>query len=107
MRKKRKVKPSQSPLLRDVTWAAGIYEGEGNCEGRRSGRTTEYISVTQKDKWLLYRLRRLWGGSIWTNKRSCSRWYLTGEDAREFMNQILPYLSPRRVKQWASKTVAS
>lgn len=84
------------PSLLDIAWAAGIVEGEGNFDGRP---TTEQVNVTQKDLWLLERFQRLFGGSIWTNTRGVSRWYLTGARARGFTMTIFSFLSPRRRKQ--------
>ena len=99
MRVRKKKPPTRPHSAIDVAWAAGIYEGEGNCDGRRN-RTTEVVNVTQKGRWILYRIAAFWGGTIWTNKRQVSRWYLTGQDARNFMAEIWPYLSPRRKAQW-------
>lgn len=85
----------------DVAWAAGVYEGEGSYDG---GNTT--LHVDQKDPWLVFRLRDLFGGSYFqyairskTKKYPQWRWQICGERARIFLRSIFPYLSPRRKEQ--------
>src|SRR5258706_7126079 len=83
--------PTEVPTMKDIAWAAGIYEGEGsvsrdvNCTGYWSGIR---ISVTQKDRWLLHRLKALFGGTIATQKTNvpypCSEWRLASSRANGF-----------------------
>ena len=62
--------PTAHPTTLDIAWAAGIHEGEGWCgrtsANRKTGKTstTETINIAQKDHWLLFRLKALFGGSI-------------------------------------------
>ena len=87
------------PTLLDITWAAGIYEGEGSALVAKKQRSAS-ISVPQKDDWLLLRLKRLFGGSIYRNaNRPCALWYITGARARGFATTIFSFLSPRRQTQ--------
>lgn len=90
--------------MRDLAWAAGIYEGEGSCV-TGSGLA---VTVAQKDKWLVDRLVALFGGSALTRpnisptsgKRGrINVWYVTGPRARGFILTIYTLLSPRRRAQ--------
>ena len=85
-------------------WAAGIYEGEGTIGlgGWNKGfDRSVYISITQKDRWLLHKLKSVFGGSVGKPRKTdgCSGWYLFSESARVFIRKIYPLLSPRRQKQ--------
>ena len=75
-----------------IAWAAGIYEGEGTFSGGRS------VRVVQKDSWLIYRIAKLFGGTVST-ERGYYTWTVTGERARGFLLTIFSFLSPRRRKQ--------
>ena len=87
------------PTLLDIAWAAGIYEGEGSALVAKKQRSAS-ISVPQKDDWLLLRLKRLFGGSIYRNvNRPCAIWYVTGARARGFAMTIFSLLSLRRQTQ--------
>lgn len=88
----------ETPTSEDIAWAAGIYEGEGYCQPPHLG-----ISITQKDRWMLERLRSLFGGSIGEksngkNDTTYYRWRLSGSRAHGFAMTIYSYLSPRRKK---------
>jgi hypothetical protein len=92
--------------LCDIAWAAGIYEGEGSVQGpilnRERGRTTIKVAVAQKERWLLDRMKALFGGTVWHKPyRDSIRgiWYLTGPRGRGFVMTVYPYLSPRRREQ--------
>jgi hypothetical protein len=101
--------PKIHPETKDIYWAAGIYEGEGNCI---QATRTQRVSISQKDIWILDKFRALFGGSV--NKRknngsnlvkrptgdlSCFCWVLTGVRARGFLMTIYSLLSPRRQEQ--------
>lgn len=93
----------EHPTNIDIAWAAGIWEGEGNCcstswskEGQK--HTTTKIVVTQKDPWLLNKLKLLFGGSICKHS-FCFQWSITGARARGFIMTIYTFLSPRRKEQ--------
>jgi hypothetical protein len=84
----------ETPTPCDLAWAAGIYEGEGACSDLHA------VSVTQKDTWLLYRLKSKFGGKVALNySNGCSRWVATGSRARGFLMTIFLFLSPKRKLQ--------
>ena len=85
---------TRSPTVCDIAWAAGVFEGEGTCGYWGSA------SVTQKDTWVLIRLKALFGGSIQRNySNGCSRWSATGTRARGFLMTVYLFLSPKRKLQ--------
>lgn len=93
--------PVERPTLKDIAWAAGIYEGEGHVG--RSARGAVTANVSQKDGWLPERLRQLFGGCTghYASQSSLGnsmmwRWYLCGPRALGFLFTIYPLLSPRR-----------
>lgn len=94
------------PQMKNVYWAAGIYEGEGTVNswasgGKKSGNVR--VSVWQKDRWILIRLKAFFGGSV--NKvreykgHNLYAWTACGVHARGFLYTIFSELSPRRRKQ--------
>ena len=101
---KARLAPSQEATAADFQWAAGFYEGEGYI--RRAGRT-ETVTVPQKDRWSLERMRVLFGGSINTHEintpagapTDISVWAVSGARARGFIQSIYGLLSPRRQEQ--------
>jgi hypothetical protein len=90
--------PVNSPSMRDIAWAAGVYEGEGTCHANIRRTNSITLSISQKDLWLLQRLKMLFGGEIY-DARSISMWVLAGARARGFLMTIYALLSPRRQKQ--------
>jgi hypothetical protein len=83
-----------------LAWAAGIFEGEGS--------TNRYnpITVAQKDPWILYKLKELYGGSItYYNDKNIFVWYLGSEEGRNLLRSMIPYLSPRRLQQIENNNV--
>jgi hypothetical protein len=100
---------TEHPTLRDITWAAGIFEGEG-CAAKNGIRSGEFVGVTQKERWLCDRMRALFGGTVKVTKRKEAwrgdgkvseywHWSLSGARARGFMMTIYTFLSPRRKEQ--------
>ena len=97
---------SLRPTVLDIAWAAGIFEGEGNCN--LDGTTTR-ATVTQKDRWLLDRLSDLFGGNVHERRAqyvlvngkrtTVTSWGLYGARARGFLMTIYLFLSPRRKEQ--------
>ena len=88
---------TESPSVVDLAWAAGIYEGEGSCH---SDKRTSTVAVAQKDTWLLFRLKAMFGGQISRHKGSrVSYWTAHGARARGFLYTIYTWLSPRRRRQ--------
>lgn len=86
----------------DIVWAAGIYEGEGSCFSSQPRNVT--VTVSQKDRWLLDRLRSLFGGTVHTEDRKsraggAHEWKTHGIRAVDFLTEIYLYLSPRRQAQ--------
>lgn len=98
--------PTRHPTPLDIAWAAGIYEGEGYCKFKAR---TQHCRVCQNDRWILDRLRDLFGGAV-----SCRTakslgnpnihnpsydWMLCGIRARGFLQTVFVLLSPRRKAQ--------
>jgi len=99
------------PTVNDIYWVAGIYEGEGSVTGYRHKRMNgeeiylPTVTVHQVDRWLIDRMRALFGGTIALrsndrikrpNARDIFSWTATGSRARGFMMTIYSLLSPRR-----------
>ena len=86
-------------------WFAGIYEGEGSVAGRRRQKNGSinygnFIVVGQQNTWLLYKLRRLFGGGIGKKRQDgCRCWVLCGVPARKLLRSVYHLLSPRRQRQ--------
>lgn len=113
------LEPTEHPTVRDIIWAAGIYEGEGwpnFTDGARGRVPSLQVGITQKDRWLLDRLRSLFGGAVrerlpktrlnpqgqYYESRICD-WYISGTRARGFLMTIWQFLSPRRKAQLLDK----
>lgn len=81
--------------IADITWAAGIYEGEGHFNGHS-------VFIGQKNKWLCDKLQSMFNGSV---NQQLSRapdyyvWILSGKESRGFLLTIFTFLSPKRRKQ--------
>lgn len=106
MENKNTIKSCEKPTIKDIYWAAGIYEGEGNASyNTYKGNVYARACVGQKDPWLILRLQRMFGGSVKKNasleKRgiTCFTWFVSGARARGFLLTIYPLLSPRRKEQ--------
>jgi hypothetical protein len=88
----------------DIVWAAGFWEGEGSISLR-------FVTASQVNKWPLERLLLMFGGTISVrassriNQRNCYQWFVCGQDARNFVALIYPYLSPRRQQQINEKFI--
>ena len=94
-----KTMPTEVHTIQDIVWAAGIYEGEGNCERRDD---CERVYVGQKERWLCDRLRALFGGRVDAVVRPTGmfhRWQIGGARARGFLMSIYGMMSPRRQEQ--------
>ena len=81
-----------------VAFLAGFYEGEGHiC---KTASNSVQICISQNCKYLLYELKRVFGGKITTGGSSPSfKWYRYGEPAKMIASLFYPHLSPRRKKQ--------
>ena len=92
------------PTTHDITWAAGLFEGEGTVGRNHSGQHgCAFVKVAQKDRWVCDQLRALFGGSIGVNSSYpnvvMNVWQISGSRARGFMMTIYGRLSPRRKEQ--------
>lgn len=87
----------------DIAWAAGIWEGEGSIWGARPSRPSFAVNVTQKDRWILDKLKELFGGGVYlrspNSKNVCHTWTCSGPRAFGFIYTIFSFLSPRRREQ--------
>lgn len=95
---------SVRPMVRDIAWAAGFVEGEGNIH------STGQLAVTQVQREPLERLFRFFGGSIsgpLTKKgryyghksQPFYRWQATGARGRGIILTLFAFLSPIRKAQ--------
>jgi len=99
------LRPTIHPTTWNITWAAGIYEGEGWCGKGNS----EMAAVGQKDRWLCDKLRDMFGGYVsdegvyksgkYEGKKRGFSWHISGPRARGFLMTIWKFLSPRRQEQ--------
>lgn len=91
---------TEHPTLMQITWAAGLYEGEGSC--RRVSRNSSQVHLGQKDRWVCDRMKALFGGSITErpmNGQPFYEWHIHGARARGFLMTMFSFLSPRRQEQ--------
>lgn len=93
------------PTLRELAWAAGFIEGEGNFRGEA---TTEQVTVGQVQKEPLLKLQRMFGGSVRMRAQrsydGCKRspfwlWVVCGSRARGVMMTLYQLMSTRRKQQ--------
>lgn len=103
---KKSLVATQKPTSQEIAWAAGLYEGEGYCDVHGS---SERVLVSQKDTWILEKLKILFGGTLqYPSKKSttpCSNWEVYGGRARGFLMTIYSFLSPRRREQIKKKGI--
>ena len=94
----------------ELSWAAGMFEGEGSVRISRSTQTRRSelrceLSNTDEDIITIFRGR--WGGSVnpvygqEMNRKPQLRWVASGSMAFHFLSDVLPYLRTKRVKQKA------
>ena len=94
--------PTERPTMRDIAWAAGVYEGEGSVTKRGKGIRTNLV---QKDAWLCLRLQALFGGTLSVMRLTSrpgstyTQWSLGGVRTEGFLYTIFTMLSPRRRAQ--------
>lgn len=99
--------PTERPTIRQIVWAAGIYEGEGSISRRKAMHKSIVVQLSQKDGWLPARLVKYFGGQAYHYKVAPStcgnspmwKWTLCGPRAWGFILTIYPLLSPRRQAQ--------
>jgi hypothetical protein len=81
----------------EIGYAAGFYEGEGSADCRDGSLR---VTLPQKDRQPLVFLQRYFGGSMAPpGADGMSYLYLTGKRAWDFLVQIAPLLSERRLDQ--------
>jgi len=88
-------------MIDEFSWAVGFWEGEGTIVNPNKGKGLS-VSAAQKDLEPLIRLRDAFGcGKVLGpyNEGRIFRWVVSGNDARNVMARILPYLSARRQEQ--------
>lgn len=89
--------PELVPGLLEIGYAAGFYEGEGSADCRDGSLR---VTLPQKDRQPLVFLQRYFGGSMAPpGADGMSYLYLTGKRAWDFLVQIAPLLSERRLDQ--------
>jgi len=88
----------------DLAWAAGFLEGEGSFSAK--SETSGRVSATQKDPECLYRLQRLFSGSVTHRVRmtpvglsDVHDWTCFGPRAMGVMLTLYAFLSRRRKDQ--------
>jgi hypothetical protein len=87
------------PTLRDLAWAAGLYEAEGavTAKAQQKGRICFSVRVTQNEPETLLRLRDLFGGRVTRYlRREHHEWAVYGARAHGFVMTMWPLLSRRR-----------
>ena len=88
------------PTELEKAWVSGFWQGDGSVANstRNRGFRSLRVSVYQKEKYPLLLLRECWGGSIRPDKDKWN-WSACGARAEEFLNDIIEWASPRRIKQ--------
>lgn len=95
--------------MRNLAWAAGIFEGEGTVF-TRVGTGSPILQINMTDLDVLESVRDILGGKIYgpylrTNafqKKPRWDWCQSGEEAHETVQRLLPYLGTRRQAQVAA-----
>jgi len=89
-----------------LSWAAGVYEGEGTCHGnpwtQKNGTVTfsPAVRINQVDPWLCNRLRAIFGGSVRLrhNSRDIGGGNVIGSTAEIIGTNIAP--RPFEIFEW-------
>lgn len=97
---------TQSPRIRDLTWAAGFLEGEGSfhAASHRCPGCVQ-VSAVQVNREPLERLLAIFGGTLRIVKRrrvqwnQTSVWVATGARGRGIAMTLYPLMSEKRKKQ--------
>lgn len=87
----------------DLSYAAGIFDGEGCICLRKVKKHTITLDVTvvNTNEWLLQWLKFAFGGKVYSmdydarkskNWKPCWKWTLTSNKALEFLEMLCPYL---------------
>ena len=100
-------KATRTPTVRDLEWAAGFLEGEGNFRGVDKGEGTARVRCSQCNREPMDRIVALFGGSLtFLKRRSPERqdvwsWQLSGARARGVMLTLYSLMSQKRKEQIA------
>ncbi len=91
--------PKRSPSTTDLHWAAGFIEGEGSFkQGIRERNIT--VQAKQKDPETLYRLREMFGGSVFLiDSVGIYNWCISGPYGTGVALTLFSLLSTRRQQQ--------
>lgn len=100
-----------SPSQADLAWAAGFLEGEGNFSTNFNRKhPSQCVRAVQKNMEPLYRLQRMFGGSVGATHMSrgvegartaYGEWRAYGVRARGIMMTLYSLMSARRREQVA------
>lgn len=94
----------------DIAWAAGLFEGEGCFVFTYGKPKSAQIQMTDLD--VLEKIHRLFGGTLNSSGKrqehwkECWRWSVFSNDAKSFIEKILPYMMERRrgrAEEWLAK----
>lgn len=88
------------PDVKRITWAAGVFDGEGCAFVYGKNRVSPCVTVGQKDWWLPFELRTYFGGRVhYKPGQEYYVWQIHGARAIGFLMTIYQFLSPRRQKR--------
>ena len=101
------LKPTESPTIPNIHWAAGFLEGEGSFNTAHGTLTVQAAQVNREP---LSRLREMFGGNIYFQKRhedrvkflnasDFYRWAVFGRRAERVVMLIYRDMSQRRKRQ--------
>lgn len=93
-----KARAATSPTVGEIAWAAGLFEGEG-WSGAHDTIGHAHLVIAQKDRWVLDRMAKLFGGRVWTQRNGMSYWRVGGARAIGVAFTLFSFLSPRRRQQ--------
>ena len=93
--------------LADVTWAAGLFEGEGTCCLIKSQYDRPLVEISSSDRDVIERFASIIGfGSIRERKprqsqhKSSWSWHVNSKnDVTEVLTLLLPHLGERRTRE--------
>lgn len=96
-----------NPTTRDLEWAAGFLEGEGNFRGVSKGEGTSRVRCCQCNREPMDRIVAMFGGRLGLVKRRTTghqdvyQWELSGARARGVMLTLFSMMSAKRQEQIA------
>lgn len=91
-----------------ISYIAGLFDGEGCCifHTKKDYVGNGGIAIAISGAYLpsLLQIKKQFGGSIRKNiatplrKKTCFQWNLSGKNAKNFIEQVLPYLKEKRTQ---------